>query len=55
MTRPGDMKAYNFAAKDKNYCLKCWAEFTTLTERERKNLQERALFIKESKRNGLIT
>jgi putative NADPH-quinone reductase len=32
-----------------DYCKRCWTEFTTLTEQERKNLEERAKYIRKLK------
>lgn len=46
---------YNYSDKDRNYCSKCWTEFTLLTDQEIENLKQRAKFIKARNLKGKFT
>lgn len=41
MTLKSDPNKYLVPKSSINYCIKCWAEFTTLTFQERENLKDR--------------
>lgn len=37
-----------------NYCMKCWADFTTLTQQERENLKDRAKVFQSIKKETSV-
>jgi hypothetical protein len=40
--------------EETNYCLKCWREFTTLSDKEREILKERKEYIRKLSNNKLF-